>query len=208
MLEQHGAHELQLRCLCITCPLAFRYGEFLPVEPSVLSYCKIWIFHNPVLEWLFAGHLAGWHRICACLTSPCFSGVILVGCSWCLLPLTSSQQGLVQPAAPFLNSSLAQFAASRQHVQRSILQEWALFVFKMVLVLYRLSCFSLCFLWQCFVLLVCYRGRDGTCPHIVCLTPGLCTVHSALWEYFKINVRIVQTDLKCGVFLLWSRCTG
>lgn len=64
------------------------------------------------------------------------------------------------------------------------------------------SCFSFCFLWQCFVLLVCYRGHDGTCPHIVCLTPGLCTVQSALWEYFRINVRIVQTDLKCGVFTL------
>lgn len=67
-----------------------------------------------MLEWLLAGHLAGWHHIRACLTSPCFSGVILVGCGSCLLPLTSSQQGLAQPADPFLNSYLAQFAASRQ----------------------------------------------------------------------------------------------
>lgn len=68
----------------------------------------------PCLEWLLTGHLAGWHRIRACLTSPCFSGVILVGCGWCLLPLTFSQQGLAQPAAPFLNSYLAWFAVSRQ----------------------------------------------------------------------------------------------
>ena len=105
-----GAAWLQLRCPCITCPLAYRYS----VEPLVLSYWGIWIFHNPVLEWLLAGHLAGWHHIHAHLTSPCFSGVILVGCGWCLLPLTSSQQGLAQPAALFLNSYLAQFAASRQ----------------------------------------------------------------------------------------------
>lgn len=64
-------------------------------------------FITPVLEWQLPGHLAGWHHIRARLTSPCFSGVILVGCGWCLLPLASSQQGLAQPAAPFLNSYLA-----------------------------------------------------------------------------------------------------
>lgn len=70
--------------------------------------------HNPVLEWLLAGHLAGWHHFCAGLTSPCFSGVISAGCGWCSLPLPSSRQELVQPAAPFLDSYLSQFAASRQ----------------------------------------------------------------------------------------------
>lgn len=70
--------------------------------------------HNPVLEWLLTGHLAGWHHFCAGLTSPCFSGVILAGCGWCSLPLPSSHQGLVQPAALFLDSCLSQFAASSQ----------------------------------------------------------------------------------------------
>lgn len=109
-----GAAQLQLRCLCTTCPLAFRYSVFLPMEPLVLSYWSIWVLHNPMLEWLLAGHLAGWHHSCAVLTSPCFPGVILVGCGWCSLPLPSSQQGLVQPAAPFLDSYLLQFAASSQ----------------------------------------------------------------------------------------------
>lgn len=83
-------------------------------EPLVLSYRGIWIFHNPALERLLAGHLAGWHHIRAQLTSPGFSGVISVGCGWSFLPLTSSQQGLAQPAALFSNSYLARFATSRQ----------------------------------------------------------------------------------------------
>lgn len=134
-----GAAQPQLRCLCTTCPLAFRYSVFLPMEPLVLSYWGIWVLHNPMLEWLLAGHLAGWHHSCAGLTSPCFPGVILVGCGWCSLLLPSSQQGLAQPAAPFLDSYLSQFAVVK-HVQRRVSQEWALFVFKMVLVLHSLSC--------------------------------------------------------------------
>lgn len=110
VLEQHGCSSDP----CIACPSAFRYRVFLPVEVLVLSYWGICIFHNAALEWLLAGHLAGWHHVHARLTSPCFSGVILASCGWCSLPPASSQQGLMQLAAAFLNSYLAQFAASRQ----------------------------------------------------------------------------------------------
>lgn len=112
--EKHrsaGAAQSQLRCQCTTCPLAFRYSVFLPMEPLALSYWGIWVLHNPVLEWLLAGHLAGWHRFCAGLTSPCLSGVTSAGCGWCSLPLPSCHQGL---AAPFSDSYLSQFAASSQ----------------------------------------------------------------------------------------------
>lgn len=84
------------------------------------------MFHNAVLEWLLTGHLAGWHNVHSCLTSPCFSGVILAGRGWCSLPPASSQQGLVQLAAPFLNNYLAQFAASRQACSEKTLAQMGL----------------------------------------------------------------------------------
>lgn len=96
-----------------------------------------------------------------------------------------------------------------KHVQRRVSQEWALFVFKMILVLHSLSCFSLCFLWPCFILLACYRGQGGTCPH---------TLHSVLshsqavyWLIRSVTTpqNPCQSSLDCSVFVffVWSRVT-
>lgn len=90
-----------------------------------------------------------------------------------------------------------------KHVQRRVSQEWSLFVFKMILVLHSLSCFSLCFLWPCFILKACYRGQGGTCPH---------TLHSVLFHsqtmyWLLLSVTAPQNPCQSSsdwsVFVFW-----
>lgn len=190
-----GAAQPQLRCLCTTCPLAFRYSVFLPMEPLVLSYWGIWVLHNPMLEWLLAGHLAGWHHSCAGLTSPCFPGVILVGCGWCSLLLPSSQQGLAQPAAPFLDSYLSQFAASSQTCSEESLRGMGLICIQNGLGAAQpllppafVSSDPVSYCWPA------AEGKVARVPiHFIqcCLTPRLCTGWFSLWEHLKTHVRVV-----------------
>lgn len=190
VLEQHSHSS----GVCTTCPLAFRYSMFLPMEPLVLSCWAIWVLHNPVLEWLLAGHLAGWHHFCAGLTSPCFSGVILAGCGWCSLPLPSSHQGLAQPAAPFLDSCLSQFAASSQTRSEESLRNG----------LYLYSKWSWCCtasLASAFVssdpVWYCWPATEGKVARVpkhfiqCCLTPRLSTGWFSLWQHLKPHVRVI-----------------
>lgn len=134
------------------------------MEPLVFSHWGIWVLHNPVLEWLLAGHLAGWHHSCAGLTSPCFSGVILAGCGSCSLPLPPVARDWCNLLLCFWTAACHSLQPAVRHVQGRVSQEWALFIFKMILVLHSLSCCSFCFLWPRFILLACSRGQGGTCP--------------------------------------------
>lgn len=189
------AAQSQLRCLCTTCPLAFRYSVFLPMEPLVLSHWGIWVLHNPVLEWLLAGHLDGWHHFCAGLTSPCFSGVILAGCGWCSLPLPSSHQGLVQPAAPFLDSCLSQFAASKSNMFRGEPHRNGPYLYS------KWSWCCTASLASAFVssdpVSYCWPATEGKVARVpihfiqCCLTPRLCTGLFSLWQHLKTRVRVV-----------------
>lgn len=74
-------------------------------------------------------------------------------------------------------------------------QEWALFVFKMILVLHSLSCFSLCFLWPCLILLASYRGQGGTCPH----TLHSVFSHSQTLYWLVLSVAAPQTPCQSSL---------